>query len=102
MYHVATALCEIAEREHIAPVEPDIHLFEELFLQSVERYGRVKELRTVASYNLKSRNPLKDMEKGLSLMRKGAFSPFEMLRGWKKNEKVARLFARAKAGSHGE
>jgi heterodisulfide reductase subunit C2 len=102
MYEVATALCEIAEESGIAPSEPDIHLFEELFLKSVEKYGRVKELRTVALYNLMMKNPLKDMDKGLTLMKKGAISPLEMLRGWNKDGKVSRIFALAKSASKGE
>ena len=49
MYRVATALCELAAREGVAPSEPDIHLFEQLFMKSVERHGRANELRVVAA-----------------------------------------------------
>ena len=94
MYRVATALCEIAEHEGVAPSEPDIHLFEELFVKSVERHGRANELRVVAAFNLRTRQPFKDLGSGLTLMRKGAISPGEMLKGSRTDERTTRLFAR--------
>jgi len=93
-YEVATALCEIAEEENVPASEPEIHLLDELFLKSVKKYGRLKELRLVASYNLLAKQPFKDMGKALRLMAKGAISPFEMLRGWKKDPRTTRIFAR--------
>lgn len=96
VYEVSTALCELAQRRNIAPSEPDIHLFEELFLKSVEKYGRVKELRTVAAFNLLTKKPFKDMGKGMTLMRKGALSPFEIMKDWKRNERVSRIFSRVR------
>jgi heterodisulfide reductase subunit C2 len=102
MYRVATALCEMAEREGVAPSEPDIHLFEELFMKSVERHGRANELRVVAGFNMRTRRPFKDMGQGLTLMRKGAISPGEMLKGARKDERMARVFARAKRKETGE
>jgi heterodisulfide reductase subunit C2 len=102
MYKVATALCELAEENGVTASEPDIHLFEELFLKSVERYGRVNELRTVTAYNLKTKNPMKDMDKGITLMLKGAMSPFAMLTGWAKDEKTARIFSRSRHKTEGE
>lgn len=102
MYQVATTLCELAEESGLAPSEPDIHLFEELFLKSVEKYGRVKELRTVAVYNLATKNPFKDLDKGLTLMRKGAMSPLDMLTGWTKDPKVSRIFSLARRKTEGK
>ena len=102
MYQVATALCEIAEERGVPPSEPQIHLFEELFLKSVEKYGRVKELRTVATYNLITKNPLKDFDKGIALMRKGAVSPLEMLTGWAKDPRISRIFALVRGEGKGE
>lgn len=101
MYEVSTALCEIARESGVAPSEPEIHLFEELFLKSVEKYGRVKELRTVAIYNLLTKNPLKDLDKAIILIRKGAMSPLAMFKDWTKDEKVSRIFARSR-GAKGE
>jgi len=99
MYRVATALAEMAEREMVAPSEPNIHLFEELFLRSVERYGRAKELKVVMNFNLKTRQPFKDMAQGLKLMRKGAISPGEMLKGGRADERVTRIFSRVASRS---
>ena len=93
-YEVATVLCEIAQEEGVPPSEPEIHLLEELFLKSVKKYGRLKELRMVATFNLLTRQPFKDMGKALQLMRKGAISPVEILRDWKRDERVTRIFSR--------
>ncbi len=102
MYRVATTLCELAEESGVAPSEPDIHLFEKLFLKSVEKYGRVKELRTVTAYNLLTGNPFKDLDKAITLMRKGAVSPLEMLTGWTKSPQVSRIFSLARRETEGE
>ncbi len=94
MYEVATALCEIAEAEGVKPSEPAIHRFEDLFLKSVRRTGRVRELATVMEYNLRSLQPFKDMVPGTKLLLKGAVSPREMFPGGESNPRVARIFAR--------
>ncbi|MBM3299059.1 MAG: 4Fe-4S dicluster domain-containing protein [Deltaproteobacteria bacterium] len=102
MYRVATALCELAQEAGIPPCEPEIHLFEDLFLKSVEKYGRVRELRTVATYNIRTKKPLKDFDKGMTLIGKGAISPLDILRRWKKDAAVSRIFAKTKGIGHGE
>ncbi len=102
VYRVATALCELAEREGVAPSEPDIHLFEKLFVESVERHGRANELRVVAAFNLRTRHPFKDVGAGLTLMRKGAVSPGEMLKRRRAGERVARVFSRVQRKGTGE
>lgn len=102
MYQVATALCELAEEEKITPSEPGIHLFEDLFLKSVQKYGRVQELKTVMAYNLRTLNPFKDIGQGMTLMLKGAISPLEMLKGGKKDEMVSRIFSRIQQTGGGE
>jgi heterodisulfide reductase subunit C2 len=102
MYAVATALCEIVGKEKIPPPVPEIHLFEELFLKSVRKNGRVQELRTVAEFNLRTLNPFKDLSQGLTLMRKGAISPFDMLKGHKKNPAVSALFSKVRQAGQGE
>jgi heterodisulfide reductase subunit C2 len=94
MYRVATALCEMAEHEGVEPSEPDIHLFEKLFVKSVERHGRANELRVVAGFNLRTRRPFKDLAQALTLARKGAITPGEMLRGSRADERTSRLFSR--------
>jgi heterodisulfide reductase subunit C len=102
MYAVATALCEIAEKEKVSPPVPEIHLFEDLFLKSVYKNGRVQELNTVAQYNLRTFKPFKDLAQGLTLMRKGAITPSDMLKGSKKNPKAARLFDKIRQARQGE
>lgn len=94
MYRVATALCEIAEDEGVTPSEPDIHLFEDVFLKSVQKSGRVRELQAVMRYNLRTFHPFKDMAPGMKLLFKGAISPKEMLPGGGSDPKVARIFSR--------
>src|SRR5208282_6780044 len=94
MYRVATVLCEIAENEKIKPCEPDIHLFEELFLKSVEKYGRAKELKVVMNFNLRTLRPFKDLGQGLSLMLKGAINPKEMFKKSPPDKRIARIFSR--------
>jgi heterodisulfide reductase subunit C len=96
MYRVATALCEMAEHEEIRPCEPEIHLFEELFLKSVEKYGRVKELKVVMNFNLRTLHPFKDLSQGLSLMLKGAISPKEMFKESPPDKRIARIFSRVR------
>lgn len=97
VYRVATALCEMAEREGVAPSEPDIHLFEKLFVDSVERHGRANEVRVAAAFNLKTRQPFKDMGAALKLLRKGALSPGDLLRGGRADARIGRLFSKVRA-----
>lgn len=94
MYPVATALCEIAHRAGVVPSEPEIHRFEDLFLKSVRKYGRVQELKTVMQFNLQTHRPFKDAKKGLQLMLKGAVSPVDFIKGGRKDPRVAEIFAR--------
>lgn len=102
VYEVATTLCEEAHAAGVKPSEPDIHLFEDLFLKSVKKYGRVKELRTVALYNLLTKQPFKDMDKGIMLIRKGAVSPLEILMDRTGDERISRIFERAERSGDGE
>ena len=101
MYEVATALCEIAEAEGVKPAEPAIHRFEDFFLKSVRRSGRVRELATVMRYNLRSLQPFKDMVPGTKLILKGAVSPRELLPGGgEPDPRVARIFDRMTEEEH--
>jgi heterodisulfide reductase subunit C len=101
-YPVATSLCEMAEKEGLAPSEPAIHRFEALFLDSVRKHGRVQELKTAMAFNLRSMQPFKDATKGLRLLIKGAISPKEMMGGESHGEeKVSRIFAKVKEREQG-
>lgn len=102
MYDVATALCEIAEKEGIGPSEPDIRLFEDLFLKSVRKFGRVQELRTVVEFNLRTFNPFKDMLQGMTLMRKGAITPLDFVKGHKTDKSISRIFSKVQRLEKGE
>lgn len=102
MYQVSTALSELAEKEGLGLPEPAIHLFEELFLNSVRKYGRVQELRTVMAFNMRTFQPFKDMGPGISLMKKGAISPFDILKGIKKKKTMATIFSKALNTGDGE
>jgi heterodisulfide reductase subunit C len=102
MYEVATTLCEMAEREGIKPVEERIHLFEDLFLKSVEKHGRVQELQTVMQFNLNTLQPFKDAYQGMRLMIKGAISPRQMIKGGKVIPSVGQIFKRVEQNKHGD
>ncbi len=102
MYRVSNTLCELAEEAKISPSEPDIHLFEELMLDSVERYGRLKELKVVMNFNLKTHHPFKDLSEGLTLIGKGAINPLEMIKGGRKDPRVARIFSKLQKEGAGE
>ncbi|SPF50496.1 heterodisulfide reductase, subunit C [Syntrophobacter sp. SbD1] len=103
MYKVSTVLCEIAEKEKVTPSEPDIHRFEELFLESVRKHGRVQEMKTAMAYNLRSWKPFKDAGMGFKLMIKGAVSPMDMLAGKRKEDAaVGRIFQRLQQDKNGE
>lgn len=102
MYQVATALCEMAESSGVKPSEPDIHLFEALFMKSVEKSGRVQELYTVMQYNLRTFQPFKDAAAGVKLMFKGAIHPMDVLPRLKTDPRVVRIFERVEQMRQGE
>lgn len=51
--------------------EKNIDLFNDLFLQSVEKYGRVHEMGLIMNFNMKSGQPFKDAGMGPIMMQKG-------------------------------
>jgi heterodisulfide reductase subunit C len=102
MYEVATALCQMAAREGIEPSEPKIEMFEQMFLASVAKHGRVQELRTVMAFNLATRQPFKDLSQGMTLMRKGVFSPLEVFKNGPSCPAVSRIFAKIETHRAGD
>jgi hypothetical protein len=102
MYQVATTLCEMAEETGIKPSEPGIHLFEEVFLKSVRKNGRVQELKAVMEFNLRRFTPFKDAMKGAKLIAKGAIKPKDMVSRAKSDPQVLRIFERVEQMRHGE
>ncbi|MEW6447403.1 MAG: 4Fe-4S dicluster domain-containing protein [Bacillota bacterium] len=67
-------------------------LFNELFLQSVRRNGRVFETGVAAAFNLSLRKPLYDAELGRFLLKRGKLRlmPVRI----RKTQEIARLFAK--------
>lgn len=92
MYAVSTTLCEMAAEQGIEAGEPDIHLFEELFLKSVEKNGRLREIHTVAQFNLRMLRPFADAAIGARMMQKGVISPVALLRKGRRDRQVSRIF----------
>ena len=71
------ALKQIAAREHQAPYQKSIRFYKS-FLNSVRRYGRVREMEFMSLYFLSMKNPLLPFSYaplGLKLMAKGKVSP---------------------------
>ncbi len=92
VYAVSTALCEIAAEQGVQASEPGIHLFEDLFLKSVAKNGRVRELHTVMEFNLRSLRPFNDAMIGAKMALKGVVSPAAMLRLGRRDQQVTRIF----------
>jgi heterodisulfide reductase subunit C len=68
---VMDALRVLAFRQGQTGAEKEIALFHKLFLQVVERFGRVNDLRLMGKYNLLTLNPLSDWRLGQKLFSKG-------------------------------
>ncbi len=68
---VMDGLRVLAFRQGQTKAEKEITLFHKLFLQVVERFGRVNDLRLMGKYNLLTLNPLKDWRLGQKLFSKG-------------------------------
>lgn len=98
VFAVATALAELAAAAGIKPAEPEIELFERLFLNSVAKYGRAKELQVVMNYNWRTLQPFKDLGVGVRLMLKGALSPSAIWRRPPANPVSRQLFDRLAPG----
>lgn len=67
-------LRKMAIEEGLAAGQKQIVDFDKIFLDSIERYGRVHELGLVMRYNLASRQPLKDAHLGPLMLGKGKIS----------------------------
>jgi heterodisulfide reductase subunit C len=69
-------LRKVAIEEGLATGQKQIVAFDEIFLDSIKRYGRVHELGLVMRYNMASRQPLKDAHLGPLMLGKGKLSLF--------------------------
>jgi heterodisulfide reductase subunit C len=68
---VMDALRILASRQDQAREEKEIILFHKLFLQTVERFGRVNELYLMGMYNLLTLKPWRDWRLAKKLLAKG-------------------------------
>ncbi len=93
---VATVLCEMAEHAGLEPSEPSIHLFEKLFVDSVEAHGRANELRVTAGLNMRTRQPFKDMGAAMTMFRKGTIGPGDFLKAHRATPAITRIFSKVR------
>ncbi len=71
---IMDALRKVAVEEGLATGEKEIVAFDRIFLDSIERHGRVYELELVLRHNLAARQPLKDAHLGPLMLGKGKLS----------------------------
>jgi heterodisulfide reductase subunit C len=69
-------LRKLAVDEGLATGQKQIVAFDEIFLDSIKRFGRIHELGLVMRYNMVSRQPLKDAHLGPLMLGKGKLSLF--------------------------
>ena len=68
---IMDALRKICQQRGVQPGDPKIAKFNEIFLDSIKRNGRVYELGLVMKYNLATVQPFKDAALGPVMFRKG-------------------------------
>lgn len=91
---VMDSLRIIARKEGAAVQGKSVIMFNDLFLQSVRRNGRVFELGVLLSHNLKSKKPLRDAELGRFMLSRGKMRlSAEKIKGTKE---IKKLFSRPK------
>lgn len=83
-------LREKAYKRQITPTRPEVALFHELMLDSVQKTGRVAETKLILKFNYKSRQYMKDSELGPRMFFKGKLNPFAS--GVKQVKDVQRIF----------
>lgn len=71
---VMDTLRKLAVEEGLATGKEQIVDFDEIFLDSIKRHGRVHELGLIIRYNMASRKPLKDAHLGPLMLGKGKLS----------------------------
>lgn len=68
--HVFDSLRKVAIREGKAP-DRDVWLFDELFMESVKRHGRLHELEAIMRYKAAKKNFFGDAVMGVNMLMKG-------------------------------
>ena len=77
--HVMDTLKQMSLLEGKTPVRKDIPIFNDAFLASIKRHGRLDEMEMVTEYTLKSAGPvglLKQAGLGIKMLLKGKLSLF--------------------------
>jgi len=98
---VAAALVEMSMAEGRASAVGDIQRWEEILLASVQRDGRVREVRAVLENNLRAGRPWRDALMGLAMFAQGIFRLEDVLAGPAQGQPaVARIFENVRR--HGE
>ncbi|OAT84834.1 4Fe-4S dicluster domain-containing protein [Desulfotomaculum copahuensis] len=98
---VMDSLRGMARREGVAATGRghNVFLFNKNFLQSIKKYGRLFELATMLSFNLKSGRPFREADAGLAMLQRGKLK-FSVTRTRGQAE-VARIFERVAAVESG-
>ncbi len=68
--HVFDSLRKVAVEAGLAS-DKDVWLFDELFLESVKRHGRLHELEAIMRYKMAKKNFFEDVGMGMNMLRKG-------------------------------
>ena len=71
---IMDTLRKVAVEEGLATGQSQIVSFDKIFLDSIERHGRVHELGLIMRYNMASRQPMKDAHLGPLMLSKGKLS----------------------------
>ncbi|SKA01167.1 4Fe-4S dicluster domain-containing protein [Selenihalanaerobacter shriftii] len=71
MYEIMQALRDMAKEEGVESREKDIALFNDIFLDAVEKYGKSHEVGLMIRLNIAKKQYLKDMQLGPKMFIKG-------------------------------
>ena len=92
---VMEAIRQAAIREGARKTGKNVDLFYKTFLDNLRSYGRSFEPMMIAKFNLKSRQPFKDMKNGMVMFKKGKIGVLPNKP--KGMEQVRKIFDRVKA-----
>jgi len=87
----------LAAAEKGKPAEKDIELFHGVFLNLIQRFGRVQELWLGALYNLLSKHPFANITLLPGMFTRGKLSVLPLPPRVKGVSEVRKLFAKVKA-----
>lgn len=87
---IMDGLRQIALKEGVKPIVPEVAVFHETFLSSVRDYGRIHELSLMAKYKLKTGHWFEDLKLGWQLWTKGKLKLWP--RRVKRKKEIRELF----------